>query len=222
LTPIKRKGLRLIAVDGPAASGKGTLAKRVAQHFGFAYLDTGLIYRAVAAAVIENRGDVENQQDVLVAANQLVPLWLERENLRSEEVGLAASSIAEMPLVRTALINFQRSFATRPPQRKPGAVLDGRDIGTVICPNADKKIFVDAEISVRATRRVKELRYHGLDAIYSQILQDMRVRDDRDRSRDIAPLAPAIDAFVLDTTDLDADGTFEAALKYILSENKPA
>ncbi len=212
--------VRLIAVDGPAASGKGTLARRIARHFGFAYLDTGLLYRAVGNAVIAKGNDFSTPDAAIAAAEKLTPESLENPDLRSEAAGEAASRAAAIPEVRDALVTFQKDFAASPPDGKPGAVLDGRDIGTVICPDADRKIFVDADISVRAERRVKELRERDVDAIHSRVLQNMRERDARDRSRSVAPLAPAKDAFVLDTTSLDADAAFAAALEYISLQDK--
>jgi len=212
--------VRLITVDGPAASGKGTLARRIARHFGFAYLDTGLLYRAVGNAVIAKGNDFSTPDAAIAAAEKLTPKSLKNPDLRSEAAGEAASRAAAIPEVRDALVTFQKDFAASPPDGKPGAVLDGRDIGTVICPDADRKIFVDADISVRAERRVKELRERDVDAIHSRVLQNMRERDARDRSRSVAPLAPAKDAFVLDTTSLDADAAFAAALEYISLQDK--
>ena len=210
------KTIRIIAVDGPAASGKGTLAKRIAEHYDFAHLDTGLLYRAVGYAVLNGNGDPRNTKHALAAAVTLDPNELNNPKLRSETVGKAASIVATSLQVREALLNFQKSFAYDPPDGKIGAVLDGRDIGTIICPDADKKIFVQADIFIRSARRHKELRSRGLNAIYARVLQELRDRDDRDASRDTAPLIPAQDAFIMDTTFLDPEGVFTAALKYAL------
>ena len=207
----------IVAVDGTAASGKGTLASRIAQHLNFAYLDTGILYRAVGYSVIKNGHKFDTQTAAIDAARELKIENLKNIDLRSEEIGRAASIAASIPLVRKTLIALQKKFASAPPNEKLGAVLDGRDIGTVICPDADWKIYVDADICVRARRRVKELRERGVDAIYSRILRNMRERDTRDMSRSISPLAPAKDAFVLDTTFLDADSAFAIALDYISS-----
>jgi len=208
----------VIAIDGPAASGKGTLARRLAAHFGFAYLDTGLLYRAVGLAVLRAGGDPADPASGTRAATGLDLSRLEDPALRDEATAIAAALVAAIPAVRAALIDLQRRFAAEPPGGAPGAVLDGRDIGTVICPAAPCKIFVEAAVEVRADRRVKELQAKGLPAIPARVLQDMKQRDAHDRGRAIAPLVPAADAFVLDTTALDADGAFEAALAFVLSK----
>ena len=213
---MKTKKYRLIAVDGLAASGKGTLARRIAEYYNFAYLDTGLLYRAVGHEVLTVNGDISNPKHGLIAAVKLNPKNLNNPELRSEAVSKAASVIATSPEVRMALFNFQKSFAYNPPDGKIGAVLDGRDIGTVICPDADRKLFVRADISIRASRRYKELRSRSLNAIYARVFQDLRDRDRRDVSRNMAPLVPAKDAFVLDTTFLDSEEAFRAALRYAL------
>ena len=210
------KNYRLIAVDGLAASGKGTLARRIAEYYDLAYLDTGLLYRAVGYEVLSVNGNLNNPRHGLIAAVKLKPKNLNNPELRSEAVSEAASVVAMNPEVRMALLNFQKSFAHNPPDGKMGSVLDGRDIGTVICPDADRKLFVRADISIRASRRYKELRSRGLNAIYARVLQDLRDRDRRDVSRNMAPLIPAKDAFVLDTTFLDSEGAFRAALGYAL------
>ncbi|MGE0745706.1 MAG: (d)CMP kinase [Rhodospirillales bacterium] len=208
----------VIAIDGPAASGKGTLARRLAAHFGFAYLDTGLLYRAVGLAVLRAGGDPADPAAGTRAATGLDLSRLADPALRDEATATAAALVAAIPAVRAALIDLQRRFAAAPPGGAPGAVLDGRDIGTVICPGAPCKIFVEAAVEVRAGRRVKELQEKGLPAIPARVLQDMKQRDAHDRGRAIAPLVPAGDAFVLDTTALDADGAFEAALAFVLSK----
>ena len=212
-------GHMVIAVDGPAASGKGTLSKKLANHFGLARLDTGLIYRAVAMKVLNDGGELRNKSSVISAANYLSYHDFDRENLRSEGAGIAASKVAVIPEVRRILLEFQRNFAAHPPIGKSGVVLDGRDIGTIVCPGANYKIFLIAGPEVRAARRFKELQEHGSKAIHSHILRDIKDRDARDSSRSIAPLVPAKDAFILDTSDLDADAAFAAALIYISTQN---
>lgn len=210
----------VIAVDGPAGSGKGTLARRIADHLGYAHLDTGLLYRAVGLSLLRGGDGVDDEETAVAAAQALTSDILEDPALRTDEAADAASRVAVMPAVRSALVAFQRRFASDPPNGAAGAVLDGRDIGTVICPDADYKIFVDASPEERADRRVKELRERGVEAIYARVLQDMKERDARDRSRRVAPLVPADDAYLLDTTSLDADAAFVAALRFITSRNK--
>lgn len=207
----------VIAVDGPAASGKGTLAKRLAKHFGFPYLDTGLLYRATARRLLDAGQDPADPKAAAAAAHAVLPSDLERQDLRDEPVSAAAAVVADHPGVRAALLDFQRDFAAHPPGGARGAVLDGRDIGTVVCPDARIKIYVDADLETRARRRVKELQERGVPAIPSRVLADMKVRDQRDKSRAVAPLKPAADAKVLDTTRLDADAVFDAALDFIRS-----
>ena len=210
----------VIAVDGPAASGKGTLSNSLANHFDFARLDTGLIYRALGLKVLGEGTDASDKQKVILLANQLSFDDLNQENLRSEKVGAVASRVAAIPDVRAVLLKFQRDFAAHPPAEKSGVVLDGRDIGTIVCPNANFKIFLIADKDVRATRRFKELQERGLTAIYSRILRDMVDRDARDSFRSVAPLEPAKDAFVLDTSKLSVDAAFVAVLRYISTQNK--
>jgi cytidylate kinase len=204
----------IIAIDGPAASGKGTLARRLARHFGLAHLDTGSLYRAAALHALEGGGDPGDPALAEAAAKRVRAEDLADPRLREERVAQAASVVAAIPAVREALLAFQRDFAHHPPGRK-GAVLDGRDIGTIICPDADAKLFITASLEARARRRVKELREAGGEAIYEAVLQDMKDRDARDSRRRTAPLVPADDAFVLDTTALDADAAFAAALDFI-------
>ena len=210
----------VIAVDGPAASGKGTVSNSLANHFDFARLDTGLIYRALGLKVLGDGTDASDKQKVILLANQLSFDDLNQENLRSEKVGAVASRVAAIPDVRAVLLKFQRDFAAHPPAEKSGVVLDGRDIGTIVCPNANFKIFLIADKDVRATRRFKELQERGLRAIYSQILRDIVDRDARDSLRSVAPLEPAKDAFVLDTSKLSVGATFVAVLRYISTQNK--
>lgn len=206
----------IIAIDGPAAAGKGTLARRLAEHFGLARLDTGLLYRAVGLKTLRGGTDPSDAAAAVRAARSLSPPDLKGDALRSEEAATAASKVGAIAAVRAVMLEFQRSFARTP----PGAVIDGRDIGTQICPDADVKIFVTARLEVRARRRLKELRDRGLDAIHGHVLQDMKKRDARDVERDVAPLKPAEDAFVLDTGDMDADAVYAAALDFITSRNR--
>ncbi len=190
-----------IAIDGPAAAGKGTVSRAVAAHFGFAHLDTGLLYRAVGAKMLLG-------QDPATAARELAASDLEADDLRGPEVADAASRVAVVPEVRAALLDFQRSFA----RRAGGAVLDGRDIGTVICPNAEVKLFVTASAPVRAARRHAELVAAGSDVSAEQVLADVLERDARDSSRAASPLVPAKDAVTIDTTDMSIDAAVDAAL----------
>ncbi len=205
----------IIAVDGPAASGKGTLARRIAGHFGFAYLDTGLLYRAVGMTVVRAGMDPADAAAAVMAARDLDPRTLGDAELRLDAAGAAASKVAAIPQVRALLLDFQRGFAAEPPGGAPGAVLDGRDIGTVVCPDAPVKLFVTASVEKRAERRLKELRERGVETIQETVLQEMKERDARDSQRSVAPMKPADDAFVLDTTELDAEKAFAAALDVI-------
>lgn len=206
----------IIAIDGPAAAGKGTLARRLAAELGFDYLDTGLIYRAVGMNLVRAGFDPADAARAGEAARDLAPSDLEAPGLREDAAAQAASKVAVIPEVRSALLDFQRRFAAQPPGGR-GAVLDGRDIGTVVCPEADVKLFVTASLEKRAGRRLKELQEKGLDAIHSTVLADMKERDERDRNRSVAPLLPAGDAVVLDTSDLDADQAFAVALDLVRS-----
>lgn len=207
----------VIAVDGPAASGKGALSRRLAKHFGLAYLDTGLLYRATGRKLLESGVDPADAAVAADVARDLRLDELDSDTLRDDDTAKAAGIVAAHPGVRTALIDVQRRFAADPPGGAVGAVLDGRDIGTVICPDAPFKIFVEADIEIRAQRRHKELQARGLKSIFSRVLRDMRERDARDRSRAIAPLVPADDACVLDTTEFDEDTVFQGALAFIVS-----
>jgi cytidylate kinase len=206
----------IIAVDGPAASGKGTLARRLAAHYDFAYLDTGALYRAVALSVIEAGGAVEHESDAVQAAEHLDMARLENPDfaarLRTAETGLAASMVAAMPRVRAAILAAQRRFAAQPPDAKKGAILDGRDIGTVVCPDAAVKLFVTARAEIRAERRFSELRLTDDTLSLEGVLADIRARDLRDASRDTAPMKQADDAHLLDTSDLSIEEAFAAAL----------
>ena len=193
-----------VAIDGPAASGKGTISKAVAAHFEFAHLDTGLLYRAVGAKMLAGA-------DPETAARTLVPDDLENDALRTPEVAQAASQVAVIPQVRAALLAFQRSFAAR----DGGAVLDGRDIGTVICPTAEVKLFVTASAEVRAARRFKELSGKGMDVTLETVLADVQARDARDMGRADAPLRPAQDAVPIDTSDMEIADAIAAAVAVI-------
>lgn len=206
----------IIAIDGPAAAGKGTLARRLAGELGFDYLDTGLLYRAVGMAVVRAGSDPADPVAAEAAALALSPGQLADQALRGDAAAQAASKVAAIPAVRAALLAFQRDFAAHPPGGR-GAILDGRDIGTAVCPDAPVKIFVTASLEKRVERRVKELRERGLEAIQGTVLAEMRERDERDRTRSVAPLVPAEDATVLDTTLLDADQAFAAAVGHIRS-----
>lgn len=211
----------VIAIDGPAAAGKGTLGRRLAEAHGFAYLDTGRLYRAVAAAVLAAGNDPGDPVAAEAAARALHPSALDDPGLRAEAVGNAASQIAAIPGVRAALLAFQRNFAARPPDGCAGAVLDGRDIGTVVCPDAPVKLFLTASAEIRAERRVRELREQGTAVDPSAILADIRRRDRQDAERDAAPLVAAADAVEIDTDTRDADAVFAAA-EQILEARLPA
>jgi len=217
-------GSFVVAIDGPAASGKGTLARRLAERFGLAHLDTGKLYRATAFLVLQNGGDPADPATATAAANRVQPPLLADPRLLGEPVANASSLVAAVPAVRAALLAFQRHFAARPPDGARGAVLDGRDIGTAVCPDAAVKLFVTASPEARAERRLRELRQRGAAAIYRDVLQDMKERDARDSSRRVAPLAAAPDAITLDTTGLDADEVFELASDIIaraLADRQP-
>lgn len=204
----------IIAIDGPAAAGKGTLARRLAAELGFDYLDTGLLYRAVGMKVVRLRSDPSNAAMAEAVARALQPKDLEAGDLRSDQAAQAASKVAVIPGVRAALLDFQRAFAANPPGGK-GAVLDGRDIGTVVCPEAGVKLFVTASVETRARRRLKELEERGLPAEYEVVLADLKERDERDSNRAVAPLVPAADAVLLDTSTRDAGQAFAAALEIV-------
>ena len=190
-----------VAIDGPAAAGKGTISKAVAAHFGFSHLDTGLLYRAVGDKVLHGL-------DPLEAAQTLEPIDLDGDHLRTPDVAQAASRVAVDPDVRAALVAFQRQFAAR----DGGAVLDGRDIGTVICVGADVKLFVTASATTRAQRRLDELNAKGMGLAFDDVLADVEARDKRDRERETAPLKPASDAILLDTSELTADAAIARAI----------
>ena len=221
----------VIAIDGPSASGKGTIGRKLAAHFDLAHLDTGLLYRAVGVAVLRVGGDLVDaglaEQAALALAAGLTghvfeanafnvidfTQLLDDEALRSDESGVAASKVAVVPAVRAALLKFQKDFCVSPPNGKKGAVLDGRDIGTVIAPDAPVKIFVTASAEARADRRFKELQKRGQNATYAAVLMDMKERDARDAERSLAPTKPAPDAVMLDTTELTAEQAFAEAVR---------
>jgi len=221
----------IITIDGPAASGKGTLASKLADELRFIHLDTGALYRAVACEVLENGEDPDDEEKAVAAAKTVThkiselldpadrsktpSSYLRRPALRQEEVASAASKVSAMPGVRDALYWLQRSFAENAPC---GAILEGRDTGTVICPEADLKLFITADIEERAKRRVKELQSRGKDVTHEAVLKDMRARDERDQSRDTAPLKPAEEAVTIDTTGLSEQGVLDKALE-IVNEN---
>ena len=210
----------VIAIDGPAAAGKGTLARRLAEALGLAWLDTGALYRAVGLAVLRTGGDPADEAAAAAAARQMNIGRLDTGRLsdpalRTPEAGDAAAKVAAFPSVRKALLDFQRRFARNPPAGRRGAAIDGRDIGTVVCPDAPVKIFVTASPDERARRRFAELQAAGADVIYPAVLSELEARDGRDSSRAVAPLKPADDAAILDTSTLDAEAAFRAALDIV-------
>ena len=201
----------IVAIDGPAASGKGTLGKRLAAHYGLRHLDTGLIYRAVAKALIDAGRDPNDVAAATSAAKALDPSRFDEVALKAHSISEAASIVSAIPQVRTALLAFQREFAAKP----PGAVLDGRDIGTVICPGATAKLYVDARLDVRARRRWAELKAMGIRRAEQDVVAELEARDAADKSRPISPLKQAPDADLLDTSDLGIDAAFAAALALV-------
>jgi cytidylate kinase len=201
----------IIAVDGPAAAGKGTIARALARQFGFHFLDTGSLYRMVGKAVLDVDWSPEDKAVAIAVARQLKPEAYRDGDLRGEEVGQAASIVAVIPEVRSALLDYQRQFARKP----PGAVLDGRDIGTVVCPDADVKIYVTASPEVRAVRRQRELAERGAAVPFEEVLTEIRTRDARDSSRATAPLVAAADAQILDTTQMTIAEAVDAAVKIV-------
>jgi cytidylate kinase len=218
--PTQEKESKLvIAVDGPSASGKGTLAKNLAERLNFAFLDTGALYRAVALATLELGGDPTRSKDVAPALaiikRNLTPELLANAALRTPEVSAAASKVAALPEVRTQLLDYQRHFAHNPPADKRGVILDGRDIGSVVCPDADIKLFVTASAEERARRRFAELKHKHADLTLESVLQEIQQRDARDSGRAIAPTLAVKDAVILDTTYLTAEETLDAAIAVI-------
>jgi len=210
---------KIIAIDGPSASGKGTLSRGLAERLNFAHMDTGALYRAVGYEVLQARGNPEAQADALAACAVLkgkiaLPDTLSHPDLRLEKTGEAASKVARIQPVRDFLFQLQQDFACGPGDGFDGAILDGRDIGTVICPDAPLKLYITASDEIRAERRMKELHSKGLEGTCSTVLEEMRARDARDRSRDTAPLKPADDAITIDSSDKSADEMLEVALNY--------
>ncbi len=201
----------IIAIDGPAASGKGTLARRLAAHYGLNHLDTGLTYRAVAAALLARGLPLGDEAVAVSVARNLDLGKMDRDVLAAHEIGEAASRVAVLPGLREELVRLQRSFAHTP----PGAVLDGRDIGTVVCPDATVKLYVTAAAPVRARRRTAELQAKGRPANYDEVLSDLKRRDRRDSGRTVAPLKPADDAHLLDTSEMDIEAAFKAAVDIV-------
>ena len=204
-----------IAVDGTAASGKGTLAKKLARHFGFAHLDSGSLYRLTALGVIESGGDPTNEAAAVAAARAVDPSRAGDPKIRTDRIGAASSQVAAIPAVREALKDFQKNFVAHPPGGAPGTVVDGRDIGTVIAPGATAKLFVDARPDVRARRRWLELNAMGIAREESALLAEIIARDAADMSRAVSPLKRAADATLLDTSDLSIDAAFAAALELV-------
>jgi len=205
----------IVAIDGPSGAGKGTLARRLAEALDLAYLDTGLLYRAVAARVLARGGDPDDAASAVQAAAALRLEDLESGDLRGDTVAQAASRVAAIPAVRQALLPLQRRYAQQPPDGKAGAVLDGRDIGTAVCPEAEVKLFVTASLETRAERRHKELLERGGASIYARVLAEMRERDKRDSERSSAPLRQAPDAVVIDTSALDPEQAFRVAMDIV-------
>jgi cytidylate kinase len=205
----------VIAVDGTAASGKGTLAKKLAQHFGFAHLDSGALYRLTALAVIDAGGDPKVEADALRGAQTLDFNRAGDPAIRTDLVGTAASHVAAIPAVRQALLEFQQNFLAHPPGGSPGAVMDGRDIGTVIAPDAVAKLYIDARLDIRARRRWSELKTMGIRRAEQDLVKELGMRDDADKSRPVSPLTQAPDADLLDTSDLGIDAAFAAALALV-------
>ena len=210
----------IIAIDGSAASGKGTLAKRIAKHLSLSYLDTGALYRAVGLQLLNAGQDpkIINEKQCVNLCSELDITLTASPLIRSEKVAELASTVAAMPAVRAALLHLQREFAAAPPDPN-GAILDGRDIGTVVLPDADFKFFIDANIRIRAERRTKELLQAGQSVIYSQVLSDLQERDNRDRSRLAAPLRPADDAIIIDTSSMGADAVMNVAMSHIAARS---
>ena len=213
------RSVLIVAVDGPSAAGKGTLGRGIARHFGLAFLDTGLLYRAVAARLLAAGHDPGDPVAAEAAAKALQFLELDAPALRNDAIAQAASKVASFPGVRQALLGLQRQFAADPPPgpdgQVRGAVLDGRDIGTVVCPDAPVKLFVTASLEARACRRHQELLARSGKSIYARVLQDMKERDARDSSRPVAPLTTAPDAMVLDTTALNAEAALAVAVNFV-------
>ena len=204
----------IIALDGPAASGKGTLGRRLAAHYNLALLDTGALYRAVGWNVIQKGGNPSNVIDALEALKDLSNIDLSNKELRSESIGTAASQVAALPTIRHALVDFQRTFANNPPPNKNGTILDGRDIGTVICPDTPFKIFITADVEIRAKRRYEELHKKGIHVNYQEVLHNIIERDHIDSTREASPLAKAEDAITLDNSAMSKDEQARLSLSW--------
>ena len=211
----------IIAIDGTAACGKGTLARKLAEHYGFAHLDSGALYRLVALGVLASGGDPSDAADAMRAARAIEVDGTSHPRIRTDDVGKAASQVAAIPEVRKALLDLQRGFAARPPDKKLGAVIDGRDIGTVIAPEATAKLFVDAAPEIRALRRRLELESLGISRDEKEILEELKARDAADKNRAVSPLRPAEDAMLLDTSDLGIDAAFAVALALVDPKIRP-
>ena len=209
----------IIAIDGPAASGKGTIASKLAGYFNLGYLDTGILYRAVALQMLQGGINIEDPQGAEKIAREFTASFIDKKNIRTEAVSVLASKIAALPGVRHELLHYQKSFAKNPGPDKQGAILDGRDIGTIVCPNADFKIFITADLKIRAKRRWKQLLQRDQTVIYSDILEELRSRDERDTCREEAPLVPASGSMLIDTSDMTIDVAFDVAKNAILSQN---
>lgn len=215
---LKKDAPIVVAIDGVSGSGKGTLSKKIADFFGWPYLDTGLLYRYVGYALMQHGRDADDVVFALKIIDAMEDVSFDDPALRRDDVGNAASKISQFKPIRQALLDLQHNFATNPPGKSLGVVLDGRDIGTVICPNADFKIFVTADVDARAKRRYGQMQEMGHEADLDVLLKQIYERDDRDRNRSVSPTVPAKDALVLDTTHICADTVFVEALAYIQSK----
>ena len=207
----------IVAIDGPAASGKGTIAKKLAEYFNLSYLDTGILYRAVALQMLTKGMNEKDSQSAEKVARQVSIASIDHTGIRTRAVSDLASKIATIPGVREELLDRQRRFAQNPDPGKDGAILDGRDIGTVVCPHADFKIFIMADLEIRAKRRWKELLQSDPTVIYCEVLEEMRSRDERDTNRKDAPLVVTSDSMVIDTSNKSIDVSFNEAKNWILS-----
>ncbi|MCE3254885.1 MAG: (d)CMP kinase [Rickettsiaceae bacterium] len=205
----------LIAIDGPSSSGKGTIAKKIATHFNLPCLNTGALYRAIAFLALEQGLDLEDVQNIIPLCGDILKLDLESPKLHNEEIGKAASIVAARPEIRKAIFDLQRDFALIGIKEKAGAVLEGRDIGTVICPDANHKFFITASAEVRATRRVSQLKGNNVDADYNVILEQLKNRDFQDKTRAVSPLKKADDAIEIDTSEMNIEQVFQKILSFI-------
>ncbi|MBH69142.1 MAG: cytidylate kinase [Rhodospirillaceae bacterium] len=208
----------IIAIDGPAAAGKGTIARKLANHFNLSYLDTGTLYRAVALSMLQSEADINDAKSATYHARNFPEELIQSPEIRTSEIGMAASHIASIGSVRKILLQFQRNFAANPTSGKDGAVLDGRDIATIVCPDANFKIFITAKLEIRAKRRLKELLEREQTAIYCQVLDELRERDRQDSLRKESPMLQAEGAMLLDTSYLTVDQAYGRARDYIASE----